>query len=190
MNIGAIQQTLLAENERCAMQLDEAVLSEVLALLCNAQRVFVTGQGRSGLMMRLLAMRLMHLGLQAYIVGETITLAAQSGDVLIAASSSGETGVTCLLAEKAVRMGLTLIVFTTALQSRLARLAQHTVMIAAPTKDHTTKGPSEQANPSIQLMGALFEQQLHLLSDALCLEVARLKNVPPATLWARHANLE
>jgi 6-phospho-3-hexuloisomerase len=172
------------------MQLDESVLAEVLRALCNTQRVFVTGQGRSGLMMRMFAMRLMHLGLPAYVIGDTITPPAQPGDIMIAASGSGETAVTCLLAEKALHMGLILIAFTTVAQSQLGRLANYAVVISAPTKEQLPEAQADTQKSSIQLMGALFEQQLHLLCDALCMEVARLNNIQPSIMWARHANLE
>jgi len=183
-------QALLAENQSAAAQLDEAELSAMVSVLIAARRVFVTGQGRSGLVMRMFAMRLMHLGLQSYVIGETATPPAQAGDVLMIASASGETTVTCALAEKALGFGLTLMAFTTAPRSRLGKVTQHLVVIPAPAKGHETGAVDNTDVASIQLMGALFEQQVHVVCDALCLAIARLADIQTARLWERHANLE
>lgn len=51
--------------------------------LLSAKRVYVIGAGRSGLVAKAFAMRLMHLGLKAYVVGETITPAMNVGDVMV-----------------------------------------------------------------------------------------------------------
>jgi len=48
--------------------------------LLDAKRVYVVGAGRSGLVAKAFAMRLMHLGLHAYVVGETITPALNKGE--------------------------------------------------------------------------------------------------------------
>lgn len=186
MKILDIQQAIIAENAACAARLDEVALQNLIGQLAQAQRVFVVGQGRSGLMMRLFAMRLMHLGLAAYVVGETATPAAQAGDVIIAASGSGETGGTCLLAEKALKLGLTLVAITANAQSRLAKSAQHVVVIPATTP------PRQDPNTTnaVQLMAGLFEQQLHLLCDGLCVALVQTLNIDPGAMWARHANLE
>ena len=47
--------------------------------LLSAKRIYVIGAGRSGLVAKAFAMRLMHLGLHAYVVGETITPAMTKG---------------------------------------------------------------------------------------------------------------
>ena len=51
--------------------------------ILNARRIYVMGAGRSGLVAKGFAMRLMHLGFQSYVVGETITPALQKGDVIV-----------------------------------------------------------------------------------------------------------
>ena len=53
------------------------------------KRIIVCGTGRSGLMLKSFAMRLMQIGYISYVVGETITPAIKEGDLLIVASASG-----------------------------------------------------------------------------------------------------
>ena len=50
--------------------------------LLAAENIFVTGLGRTGLMARGFAMRLMHLGRRVYHVGDVITPAISKGDLL------------------------------------------------------------------------------------------------------------
>ena len=57
---------------------DEDVRGFITELL-NAKRIYVMGAGRSGLVAKAFAMRLMHLGMHAYVVGETITPALDTG---------------------------------------------------------------------------------------------------------------
>lgn len=60
------------------------------AMLC-AKRIYVTGAGRSGFVAKAFGLRLMHLGYESYVVGETITPSFHEGDTLVVFSGSGET---------------------------------------------------------------------------------------------------
>ena len=59
------------------------------------------GAGRSGLVAKAFAMRLMHLGFTAYVVGETITPAMRPKDLLVIFSGSGRTKTIADIAETA-----------------------------------------------------------------------------------------
>jgi 6-phospho-3-hexuloisomerase len=147
----------------------------------RAERIFVLGEGRSGLVMRMLAVRLMHLGKETFVVGETITPAIEPGDLLIACSGSGETAVSCLLAEKAVVSGAILAAFTADPESRLAALAN--VVVTVPTQHKLGTSGVE----TIQYGASLFEQCVLVLCEAIVL--AQTPDQPDE-LIARHANLE
>ncbi len=56
----------------------------------QARKIFVAGAGRSGFMIKSFAMRMMHIGLEAYAVGETIAPRLEKEDLLIMASGSGK----------------------------------------------------------------------------------------------------
>src|SRR5512136_2416576 len=71
--------------------LDKAQTSAFFQRMLTAKRVYVAGAGRSGLIARAFAMRLLHLGFDVYVVGETVTPALQPGDTLVVFSGSGET---------------------------------------------------------------------------------------------------
>ena len=74
-------------------EIDSERIEEMLDMLINANNVFIIGLGRSGLVARAFAMRLMHLGISVYVVGETITPAIYADDCLLAISGSGETSL-------------------------------------------------------------------------------------------------
>ncbi len=57
----------------------ETMCTEILA----AQRIACYGVGREGLMMKALCMRLMHLGLDAHVVGDMTTPPVGKGDLLL-----------------------------------------------------------------------------------------------------------
>ena len=75
----------------------DAFLNEIL----NANRIYTMGAGRSGLVAKSFAMRLMHLGLSSFVVGETVTPAMKPGDVIIVFSGSGATKTIADISETA-----------------------------------------------------------------------------------------
>lgn len=163
-----------------------AEAAEALAeRLQAAPAVFVAGAGRSGLMGRALAMRLMHLGIAAHMVGETTTPAFRAGDLLLIGSGSGETPGLVAMAAKARRLGGVVALATTNPQSTIAESAELVVALAASPKDD-----ADPSRRSQQPMGSLFEQGLLLLYDALVLRLMELRGLDGAAMYASHANLE
>ncbi len=57
----------------------------------NQKKIFVAGAGRSGFMAKSFPMRMMHMGIDAYVIGETVTPNFEKDDILIIESGSGET---------------------------------------------------------------------------------------------------
>ena len=173
--LGEIEAALAKVDRQRVAQLEEAIV--------GARAVFVTGEGRSGLVGRCFAMRLMHLGVQTYMVGGTTTPAIGKGDLLVALSGAGETDTTCALAHTAAEAGAAVAALTAAEGSSLASEAELLLIIAAPTKDGGT-GKSEQYG------GSVFEQSLMILLDAVALELQRRLGETPEEMGRRHANLE
>jgi 6-phospho-3-hexuloisomerase len=175
---------ILEEHHQLLNKLDYSQISEVTTFLSTAKRIFVCGAGRSGLAMRCAAMRLMHFGLNVFVVGETTTPAIKAGDLLIAASGSGTTKSIVQAAEKAVNAGAKVISFSTTSQSALANFSQLVVIIpAAQKQDH-------EKTLSAQYAGSLFEQSLLLITDAIFQTMWSETGVKAEELWERHANLE
>lgn len=159
-------------------------LDPVLDVLTAADRVFVFGAGRSGLALRMTAMRLMHLGLDVHVVGETTTPAIRAGDALLTASGSGTTSSIVRAADTAAEVGARVVGITTAPDSPLARAADALVIVPAAAK------LDRSATASTQYAGGLFEQGVVLVGDAIFDALWRRSGLSADDLWPRHANLE
>ena len=61
------------------------------------------------------AMRMMHMGIDAYVIGETVTPNFEKDDILIIGSGSGETKSLVSMAEKAKSIGGTIAAVTISL---------------------------------------------------------------------------
>lgn len=165
-------------------KLDDEQLAGVARHISDAGRIFVAGAGRSGLVLRMAAMRLMHLGLNVHIAGDATTPAIASGDLLLVASGSGTTSGVVRSAETATKAGARIAAFTTNPDSPLASLADALVVIPAAKK--TDHGSSATR----QYSGSLFEQVLFVAAEAIFQSLWDNDAQAAEDLWLRHANLE
>lgn len=163
---------------------DEETEKLVNAIL-ESKKIFVAGAGRSGFMVKSFAMRMMHMGLDVYVVGETVTPNLEKGDMLIIGSGSGETKSLVSMAEKAKKIGGAIALVTIFPKSTIGQLADIAVKLPGSPKDK-----SEGGYNTIQPMGSLFEQTLLLFLDAVILRFMEKKGLDSTTMFSKHANLE
>jgi 6-phospho-3-hexuloisomerase len=159
-------------------------LNAAASVLNNADRVFVLGAGRSGLALRMTAMRLMHLGLTVHIVGDDTTPAIRGGDALLVASGSGTTANIVAAATTSADLGADIVAITTAPDSALAKMA--TVVIEIPAAQKLVRDGAR----SIQYAGGLFEQAVVFVGDALFHSLWLASGQTADEIWPRHANIE
>lgn len=177
--------TVLGEIHGVADKIRREQLTGLVDRLLDAPRVFVSGEGRSGLMGKAFAMRLMHLGLTVYAMGETITPAVGTGDLVVAISGSGQTSGTVRVAESARAAGAGVQAVTTDPASPLAEAADASLVLPAATKYRR----ADEA-PTIQPLSSLFDQMTHIALDVVCLEVARRRGVDNEKARQGHSNTE
>ena len=91
---------ILKELQDATFKIEEEQIENVLKLIAPDKKIFLTGKGRSGLAAKGFANRLMHLGFQAYVIGEISTPHTKAGDLLIITSGSGETDALVSIAKK------------------------------------------------------------------------------------------
>ncbi|UCZ53860.1 6-phospho-3-hexuloisomerase [Bacillus shivajii] len=180
-------QQVANEVSEVLSNLEETEALRVSEELLKAKRIFVLGEGRSGLMGKAFAMRLMHADFNVYVVGETITPSIQSGDLLVAISGSGTTGQIVEFANKAKEVGAKVLAVTTNRKSPLAELSEVTLRVPAATKHRPPDEPD-----TIQPLGNQFDQSLHLLLDAIIIfTINKSKgNDFHQEMKNRHSNLE
>ena len=149
------------------------------------RRIFVTGQGRTGLVLRAFAMRLMQMGLKSFVVGETTTPPITPDDLLVAASGTGRTTTTALRIRQAKELGAPVVLLTAHPETDLAAEADLVVTIPAATRLRL-----EDELPSQQFAGSLFEQALFVFLDASTHALIASGQVTVQEMADRHANLE
>ena len=149
-------------------------------------RIFLAGTGRSGLVGKIFAMRLMHSEYQVYVVGETITPSIEPEDLLLVISGSGSTESLKYYATKAKDVGAKLALVTTNKDSAIGKISDYTVVIPAATKKRLAHEPS-----TIQPLGSQFDQSAHLLLDAVMVFLLQQQeSKDESSLNKKHANLE
>ncbi|WP_461865785.1 bifunctional 3-hexulose-6-phosphate synthase/6-phospho-3-hexuloisomerase [Thermococcus sp.] len=162
--------------------------------MIGANKIFIYGAGRSGLVGKAFAMRLMHLDFNVYVVGETITPAFEPGDLLIAISGSGETRTIVDAAEIAKKEGGKVVAITSYANSTLGKIANIVVEIPGRTKtDIPTDYIARQMLTKykwIAPMGTLFEDSTMVFLDGIIALLMATFQKTEKDMRRKHATLE
>lgn len=184
-----MKQTIQTVSDEISHVLNQVNVKEAEALsdqLIQAKRIFVAGEGRSGLMGKAFAMRLMHADFQVFVLGETITPSIETEDLLVVISGSGSTQSLKHFTEKAKEAGAMVAAITTNPSSTIAELSDRVLVVPAATKKRLPEEPS-----TIQPLGNQFDQSVHLLLDAVIIHTLDQQNgLTHNDMVERHANLE
>jgi len=169
-------------------------LKILTAALANKRKILVVGAGRSGLVAKAFAMRLMHLGFNVYVVGETITPSISDGDVLIAVSGSGSTQIVISVASAAKSVKAAIVAITSFEDSPLAKMSDHVVKIPGRTKvaaetDYFARQVLGLYEP-IAPLGTLFEDAAMLFFDGVIVALMNILGLEEKDLKEKHANIE
>lgn len=170
----------------CLSRVDQNSVDALENAIIEAKSIFVVGAGRSLLELRCFAMRLMHLGFTAYVVGDTITPAFTNDDLLIAGSGSGTTAGVVRVAEEAKRLGGKVAAITIKTESELGKIADVVVAIPAYTDKENYRNMEKPILPG----GGEFESSILLLGDAMVVPLGEKRGIPTDRAFRLHANLE
>jgi 6-phospho-3-hexuloisomerase len=179
---------LISDTEKNAM------IEALIAAKKEGRRIFVVGAGRSGLVVKAFAMRLMHMGFDIYVVGETIMPPIRKGDLLLAVSGSGRTKTVVAVAEAAKSVGARVIALTTYPDSPLGKVADIVVRIPGRTKlaieeDYLIRQVRGYHEPLAPL-GTLFEVTTMIFLDGVVAELMSALGVTEEEMRERHTNVE
>jgi len=178
-------ENLERQLESLKKSLDCKQIEEFINIIENSRCIFVMGAGRSGFIAKAFAMRLMHLGYDVYVVGETVTPRIKQEDVLISISGSGETTSVVNISKKAKEIGCKLVAITNGKESTLASISDVTVIRNAKIKTQNHDKLSKVAP-----LGTMFELTSLVLLDGLIAELMNRKGMTEEDLLERHAVLE
>lgn len=181
-----------------ASKISSEQVSRAVSLLVevykNRNKVLVMGAGRSGLVGRAFAMRLLHLGYLVNVLGDTIVPPIGKNDLVIAISGSGRTKLIVTAAEAAKTVGARILSITSFPDSPLAQLSDVVVVVPGRTKiakeeDYFMRqilGIHEPLAP----LGTLFEDTAMVFLDGLIVELMIRLGISEEELQRRHANIE
>lgn len=159
-------------------RVDPTLIAGAVALLSKAPQIFVYGAGRSGIVGRAFAMRLVQAGMRAYVIGESVTPIVRAGDAVFILSGQGESYSSIQTANIVRREGAQLIVLTARASSKLAHAATLLILLDFP---------EDAERPRLAPLGTLFESGSLRLTDALVAELAASRGETEASMRRRHA---
>jgi 6-phospho 3-hexuloisomerase len=157
-------------------------IKKINNLFFKANRIFVYGAGRSGLVSKAFAIRLVHLGFQTFVIGETIGAPVKKGDLVCIVSGSGETIPAVMTAEIAKNLEATLMVVTGKAQSRITKFADIAIVLAVEC--------TEKERKKFAPLGTLFEASVWIFFDGIIAELMKNKKETEESMRSRHATLE
>lgn len=198
--IPVFMQQMAETITKAACMLDNAQMRAFFQEMLTARRVYVAGSGRSGFIAKAFGLRLLHLGYDVYIVGETITPALHSGDTLVVFSGSGETHSMVSFAGTAKELGGRVCLITASPDSKIGKTADCVVNLGDLTgyyrKDTNSyeirqlTGEYRSVSTAFAPLGTLFETMALVFSDAVISALIEAKNAQIFDMKCRLTNVE
>ena len=174
-----------SEIGKSVQAVDPEALTAMVRELAKAGRIVCHGVGREGLMMRALAMRLYHTGLDAHVAGDMSCPPVGAGDLLVVSAGPGGFATVNGLIGVAKLAGARVACVTAQPQGSAAALADQVLVIPAQTM-----ADDQGITGSVLPMGSLFEGAQYLTFELLVLALRDHLGVSAQAMRARHTNLE
>ena len=169
-------------------------IDELEGVYREKRKVLVMGAGRSGLVGRAFAMRLLHLGFNSYVLGDTIVPSVKKGELVVAISGSGRTQLIVTAAETAKKVGATVAAITTYPDSPLGRLAD--IVVIVPGRAKITRMDDYFARQILGIheplapLGTLFEDTTLVFLDGVVYALMLRLGISEEYMRSVHANIE
>ena len=199
-DIPVFMEQMAESIKKTAVMLDNVETSAFFDLMLKATRVYVAGAGRSGLIARAFAMRLLHLGYEVYVVGETVTPALEPGDTMVVFSGSGETVSMATFCATVKGLGGTICLITASPNSKISRIADCIVNLGDLTgyyrgdpssfEVRQMTGQYRSVSSAFAPLGTLFETVALVFSDAVISALMEAKKEDAGELKGRLTNME
>lgn len=185
-------QRILEEIKEVLVKINTSQIEPFIDRLIKCHRVYVVGEGRSGLMVKAFAMRLVHLRKRCYIVGESVTPALRRGDVLLALSGSGETRSVVETAETAKRLGGIVLAVMARQDCSLRKYCDHFVILPAKIMKKKLQSFEIRELEGIPLeppLGSLFEVSAMIFFEVMVIELMKRLRISEQQMYKVHQNL-
>lgn len=146
--------------------------------LLGARKIFLYGVGRSGLIAKAFAIRLVQMGLEVFFVGETVTPIVEEGDLVVIVSHTGETMSAIQTANIVRRVGAKVVAITAHPHSKLATASNLVIEIHPPKDDQRKR---------LAPLGTLFEDASMVYLDSIVAALMEKLGQSEGSMRRRHA---
>jgi 6-phospho-3-hexuloisomerase len=169
---------ILNEVKNALEKVDDTKIDDIVDAILAAETIFIYGVGRSGLVGKSFAVRLVQMGLDVHFVGDMTTPIVESNDLVIIISNTGETMSAVQTANIVRRIGAKVVSVTSAAHSKLGS-ASNIILEITPCRDDQRKKYAP--------LGTLFEVATSILLDSLVPMLMARLNQSESSLRRRHA---
>lgn len=172
----------------------ESMVESLITVRKSNRKLLVVGAGRSGLVGKAFAMRLMHLGFNVYVLGETITPSVGEEDLVLIISGSGSTTLPVTVANMSKKLGAKVLAITSHGDSPIGKTADLIITIRgreifAREDEYSTRqlmGEHESLAP----MGTMFEDSCMVFLDSVIAELMSRLKITEEFMKTKHATIE
>lgn len=153
-----------------------ADIKSIVNLINTSDTIFVLGHGRSGLISKAFANRLLHLGFNVHSIGEITCPKVRPKDLLIVFSKTLNNENITNNIKQSIKCHAKVLIITSDGYKKACEYADEIIHVNC-------------LNTS-QPMGTLFEQSSLIISDSLVLDIMNHKKYDNSVLSNNHANIE
>ena len=151
---------------------------KLVDMMISSPKIFIYGVGRSGLIAKAFAIRLVQMGLEVFFVGETVTPIVEEGHLVVIVSHTGET-MSCVQTANIVRrVGARVVAITSNSHSKLATASNLVIQI---------KPPKDEDRKRLAPLGTLFEDSTLIFLDGIVAQIMDKLGQSEGSMRKRHA---
>lgn len=161
----------------------------------HEEKIFIGGAGRSGLVAKSFAMRLMQLGFNAYVFGESIIPTVEEQDILITISNSGQSSSILNVFHDININKIKILSVCGSSNCDLAEISNYKIVIPPKKEKSLTQYEENRLkdlnfNPDeLVLLGTAFEISTFIILDVLVVELMQKLGLKEQYLKDMHDNL-
>jgi 6-phospho-3-hexuloisomerase len=190
-----VSKWILSGVDSVIQSIDDDEISRMVEVILGVKnnKILLLGTGRSGFVGRAFALRLMHLGFNVYVSGETITPSLTPEDLVLAISGSGTTTTVVAQAEVSKGVGSKVVAVTSHQDSPLANIADEVIVVKGRTKiDQDFDYDKRQITGEYDNapLGTMFEVSAMVFLDSVIAYLMQKLGMTEIDMRKRHANAE
>ena len=189
-----VQIQVMREISQVLYSITDQDVNKLISLICDVLKrptgkVCGFGAGRMGYGLRAFMMRLNHLGIPAYFIGDTFIPPLDENDIFIVTSGSGETRSVLKYLEIAKEKGVRTLAITGNSESTMAKLADYSIVFKSSNGGLNSADNENKIN-SIQPMTSLNEQSMFVFFDIIAVMLIKTIGIKKEDEKKFHFNIE